>query len=89
MRAKRDALVGLMVVAAAWAGSASAAPTKAQVCEAAKTTAAGKLEKCLADQRAREVKGPELRLRQVRHRLHEGVHGRGDQGGTGSLPDGR
>ena len=57
MRAKRDALVGLMVVAAAWAGSASAAPTKAQVCEAAKTTAAGKLEKCLADERAKEVKG--------------------------------
>ena len=52
---------GLMVVAAVamvgWAAAAGAGPTKAQTCEAAKLTAAGKKEACLANERAKEVKG--------------------------------
>jgi hypothetical protein len=52
--------MALMAVAAMWGsvGMASAAPLAgAQVCESAKLTAAGKLEQCLAAERAREVRG--------------------------------
>jgi len=50
--------VGLVIAGTmCWAGSASALPTKAQVCEAAKVTASGTKQKCLATELAKKVKG--------------------------------
>jgi hypothetical protein len=60
MTGRQQGLIALVAVAVAWvyAGAASAAPpSPAHVCEAAKITAAGKKEQCLAAERAKEVKG--------------------------------
>jgi hypothetical protein len=60
MTTTRLGLIALMAVAVAWgqAGAAAAAPlTGAQVCASAKLTAAGKKEQCLAEERAKEVRG--------------------------------
>jgi hypothetical protein len=60
MTTTRQGLIALMAVAVVWvqAGAAGAARLSgAQVCEAAKLTAAGKKEACLAAERAKEVKG--------------------------------
>jgi hypothetical protein len=54
---RQGLMVVLAVAAVGWVGAAGAGPTKAQVCEADKLTAAGKKEACLANERAKEVKG--------------------------------
>jgi hypothetical protein len=60
MTTTRQGLIALMAVAVVWvqAGAAGAARLAgAQVCEAAKLMAAGKKEACLANERAKEVRG--------------------------------
>ena len=60
MTARRRGLIALAAVAVVWgqAGATGAAPlTGAQVCEVAKLTAAAKKEACLANERAKDVKG--------------------------------
>src|SRR5687767_12646766 len=58
VRATRHGLWALVITGTiSLAGTTEALPTKAQVCEAAKVTASGTMQKCLATQRAKEVKG--------------------------------
>jgi hypothetical protein len=76
----------VVVLAVGWAVEAGAAPTDAQKCEAAQLTAAGKKLACLANERAKEVKGQTPNYAKCEDAFMEAFEKAEDKAGAGVCP---